>query len=136
MHKGYVSVEVLAEGNLSDEHFDHITVHSGNVSGDQREELGKKITCSSAINYHYDLFKNSQNLTVAKHGNLNELHSQEVLRKVKSQYMEKQRFTDDMWQDIIVTKKSYDSTIKGKVLDGYIQMISRYPLIQVSTYVL
>ena len=60
---------------------------------------------------------------------MNELHSQEVLRKVKSQYMEKQRFTDDMWQDITVTKKSYDSTIKGKVLNGYIQMISRYPLI-------
>ena len=37
----------------------------------------------------------------------------------------------DIWQDIIVTKKSYDSTIKGKVLNGYIQMISRYPLIQV-----
>ena len=42
--------------------------------------------------------------------------------------MEKQRFTDDMWQDIIVTKKSYDSTNKGKVLNGYIQIISRYPL--------
>ena len=80
----YVSVEVLAEGNLSNEHFDHITAHSQNVSGDQREELGKKIACSSAINYYYDLSKNSQNLTVAKHGNLYELHSQEVLRKVKS----------------------------------------------------
>ena len=125
----YVSVEVLAEGNLSNEHFDHITTHSRNVSGDQREELGKKVACSSAINYHYNFFKDSQNLTVAKHGNLNELHSQDVLQKVKSQYMEKQRFTDDMWQDIIVTKKSYDSTIKGKDLNGYIQMISRYPLI-------
>ena len=125
----HVSVDVLTEGILSDEHFDHTTSHSRNVSNDNREELGKMLTCSSAINYHYDLFKDSKGLEVAKHGNLNQLQSQEVLRKVKSQSMEKKRFSDDIWQDIVITKKTYDSTIKGKKLDGYIQMLSRYPLV-------
>ena len=78
-----VSVEVSAEGFLSSEHFDYITAHSRNVSGNQREELGKKLSCSLAINYHYDLFNNSHSLDVAKHGNINELHSKEILRKVK-----------------------------------------------------
>ena len=77
-----MSVEVYAKGFLSSEHFDNITAHSRNVSGHQREELGKKLSCSSAINYHYDLFKNSHSLDVAKYGNMNELHSQEILRKV------------------------------------------------------
>ena len=77
-------MDVLTEGTLSDEHFDHTTSHSRNVSNDNREELGKMLTCSSAINYHYDLFKDSKSLEVAKHGNLNQLQSQEVLRKVKT----------------------------------------------------
>ena len=34
-----------------------------------------------------------------------------------------------MWQDIFITKKTYESTIKGNVLNVYIQMISRYPLV-------
>ena len=110
----HVSVGVLTEGTLSDEHFDHTTSHSRNVSNDNREELGKMLTCSSAINYHYDLFKDSKSLEVAKHGNLNQLQSQEVLRKVKSQYMEKKRFSDDIWQDIVITKKLTTVLLRGK----------------------
>ena len=53
-------MDVLTEGTLSDEHFDHTTSHSRNVSNDNREELGKTLICSSAINYHYDLFKDSK----------------------------------------------------------------------------
>ena len=44
----HVSVDVLTEGILSDKHFDHTTSHSRNVSNDNREELGKMLTCSSA----------------------------------------------------------------------------------------
>ena len=124
-----LTVNFIAEGFLSKEHFDHTTAYSRKVSGQQREILGEKISTSSAINYHYDLFKKSDTLEAAKHGNINQLHSQQILRKVKSQYLAKRRFNDDMWEDIVITKKTYDSTIKGKAIDGYIQMISRYPIV-------
>ena len=34
-----------------------------------------------------------------------------------------------MWQDIVITQKSYESSIKGSHFNGYIQTISRYPIV-------
>ena len=34
-----------------------------------------------------------------------------------------------VWQDIIITKKTYESNIKGNVIDGYIQSFSRCPIL-------
>ena len=104
-HFDLVTVEFLVSDSISRELFDHATAYSRNVSGEDRKILGQDISSSSAINYHYDLFKNSQKMLFAKHGNLSGLQSQQVLRKVKSQYLATNRFSDDMWQDMIVTKK-------------------------------
>ena len=124
-----LTVNINAHGFLSDEHFDHKTAYSRKISGEQRENLGREILSSSAINYHYDLFKKSNNLESAQHGNMSQLHSQSILRKIKSQHLAKKRFDNDMWQDIVITKKTYDSAIKEKVIDGCMQLISRYPII-------
>ena len=80
-------------------------------------------------NFHYKQFTCSGSLEVAKHGNLTFLKSQEVLRKVKSEYESKCRLSDDMWQDILITKKTYESNIKGTLLNGYIQTVSRCPIV-------
>ena len=34
-----------------------------------------------------------------------------------------------MWQDILITQKTYESNIKGTLLNGYIQTVSRCPIV-------
>ena len=34
-----------------------------------------------------------------------------------------------MWQDIVITQRTYETTIKGTYFNGYIQTISRYPIV-------
>ena len=125
----YLTVNFVAEGVLSNEHFDNTTAYRRKISGQQRELLGENMSSISAINYHYDLFKNSDALETAKHGNMNHLYSSHMLRKIKSEHFSKCRFADDLWEDIIITKKTYDSAIKGKIINGYLQKISRYPIV-------
>ena len=84
---------------------------------------------NSTSNFHYKQFVQPSSLEVAKHGNLNHLKYQVVLRKVKSEHESKSRLSDDMWQDIVITQKSYESSIKGSHFNGYIQTISRYPIV-------
>ena len=122
-------INYIATGSISKEHSSNSISHSRHLSGERREATAKQLEFSSPSNLHYSLFAHSQNLSVAKKGNFNYLHSTDVIRKVKSQHFEKSRFNNDMWQDIISTQMSYMSTIIGNTLNGYIQFISHSPFI-------
>ena len=43
--------------------------------------------------------------------------------------MNQKRLSDDMWQDIIITQQTYESTIKGAIVNGYLLTVSRYPIV-------
>ena len=60
---------------------------------------------------------------------MNSLKSADVIRKIKSEDASKCRFSDEMFQDVLITQKTYDSNIKGTVFNGYIQTISRNPFV-------
>ena len=79
--------------------------------------------------YQYGQFYCTSNLTVASHGNVNSLKSADAIRKIKSEHASKCRFSDEMFQDVVITQKTYDSNIKGTVFNGYIQSISRNPFV-------
>ena len=124
-----VEVNFLVNGSISSEHFDNTTSYSGHVTGAKRKELSVNISSSSPINYHYDQFKSSDYLSSAKHGNFNKIHSQSVLRKIKSQELSRERLNSDSWLDIVSTKKTYDISIQGNIINGYIQSLSRKPIV-------
>ena len=124
---GFVKVNVL--GSISCQHFDNLTSNSRKLSGQERKLVAGELVHNSASSIHYKQFEQSSSLDAAKHGNLNFLKSQEVFRKVKSEHDSNSRLSDDMWQDIIITQRTYDSNIKGAILNGYIQTISRYPIV-------
>ena len=80
---------------------------------------------SSPINCYYEQFNKSKHLFAAKHGNFNNLHSQALLRKIKAEHLSKERYDSDMWLDVVGTMKTYDATINGIVINGYIQTLVR-----------
>ena len=61
--------------------------------------------------------------------NFNHLQTQAVVRKIKAEGLAKDRFSSDMWLDIVNTKQTYDVSIKGNKINGYIQSISRQPVV-------
>ena len=124
-----VEVNFIVNGSIYSQHFDNRTSHSRHITGAKRKELSMNISSSSPINYHYDQFKSSDILSSAKHGNFNNIYSQSVLRKIKSQELSRQRLNNDLWLDIVSTKKTYDISIKGNILNGYIQSLSREPIV-------
>ena len=124
-----VCVKVNVVGSISNKHFDNKTSNSRKLSALSRQVVGDDLMLNSTSNFHYKQFVQPSSLEVAKHGNLNHLKSQVVLRKVKSEHESKSRLSDDMWQDIVITQKSYESSIKGSHFNGYIQTISRYPIV-------
>ena len=66
--------------------FNNKISHSRKLFGLDREKVAEKLSQNSTSNIYYDLFACSKSLEVAKHGNLNFLKSQELLRKVKSEH--------------------------------------------------
>ena len=109
------------------DHFSNRCSYSRHLVGDNRD-VAKELENSSPSNYYYSLFTDSGRISVAEHGNYNYLHSTDLLRKVKSQHLAKSRYDNDPWQDIIITKMSYASTIVGNHLNGYVQMLCHTPL--------
>ena len=69
----------------------------------------------------------SNSLEVAKHGKLTFLKSQEALRKFKSEHESKSRLSDDTRYHNNSTY--YESNIRGAILIGYLQTISRHPIV-------
>ena len=57
--------------------------------------MGEKLVNNSSNNYHYKEFTASTSLEAAKHGNLNLLKYQDVLRKMKSEHESRCRMSDD-----------------------------------------
>ena len=122
-------VTVIANGTLSRQHFDNETSHSRKLSGQARKLVAEELNYTLPSKYHYEQFDNTFNLTVASHGNMNSLKSADVIRKIQSEDASKCRFSDEMFQDVLITQKTYDSNIKGTVFNGYIQTISRNPFL-------
>ena len=122
-------VFVKVNGTLSDEHSDEKTSHCRKLSGHSRELVGQELFYTSPINYHYRQFENPTCLNVALRGNMNALKSPDVFRKIKSEYDSKSRFSEDMFQDIIITQSTYDLSIIGANFNGYIQSVSRNPFV-------
>ena len=121
-------IKYVVTGSISMEHFSNRCSYSRHLVGDNREVVAKQLENSSPSNYHYSLFIDSEKISVAKHGNFNYLHSTDLLRKVKYQHLAMSRLDNDPWQDIIITKMSYASTIVGNHLNGYVQMLCHTPL--------
>ena len=124
-----MEVNFLVNCSIPSQHFDNRTSHGRHITGSKRKELSLYISSSSPINFHYDQFKSFDILSSAKHGNFNNIHSQSVLRKIKSQELSRQRLNSDLWLDIVSTKKTYDISIKGNIINGYIQSLSREPIV-------
>ena len=124
-----VKVNLLAKGSISSQHYDQKTSFSRHLSGELREQARQKISSSSPVNYHYEQFTNLQSVSVAKCVNFNHLQTQAVVRKIKAEGLAKDRFSSDMWLDIVSTKHTYDVSIKGNKINGYIQSISRQPVV-------
>ena len=122
-------IKYVVTGSISIEHFSDRCSYSRHLVGENRDVVAKQLEKSSPSNYHYSLFPDSEKVSVAKHGNFNYLHSTDLLRKVKSQHLAKSRSDNDPWQDIIITKMSYASTIVGNHLNGYVQMLCHTPLL-------
>lgn len=74
----------------------------------------------STSNFHFKQFVQPSSLEVGKHGNLKHL---KLFSEKSNQNM---RLSDEMWQDIVITQKSYESSIRGSHFNSYIQTISRY----------
>ena len=85
----YFPVEVNVVGTISNQHFDNNSSFSRKLSGLERKVVADNLAQNSTSNFHYKQFTCSASLEVAKHGNLTFLKSQEVLRKVKSEYESK-----------------------------------------------
>ena len=124
-----VRVKFLTNGSLSSQHHDNKTSFSRHLSGEIREAVKQKISVSSPINYHYEQFCDSKNISVARCGNFNNLHSPPVLRKIKAESSSSDRLSSDMWLDVVCTKKTYDLSIIGNFMNGYIQSMSRQPVV-------
>ena len=102
---------VNVKGALSRQHFDYETSHSRKLSGQARKLVAKELQHNLPIKYHYEQFDDTSKLIVASHGNISSLKSSEVIRKIKSEHASKFRFSDEMLNDVLITQKTYDSTI-------------------------
>ena len=105
METGNVKLHFLAKGSISIHRYDNTTSLSRHLSGELRKKTINAVSKVSPINYHYQQFNNPENILVEKHGNFNKLHSQDVLRKVKSDTLSRDRLSCDMWVDIVSTKR-------------------------------
>ena len=124
-----VIINFLTYGSISNQHNDNETAFSRRVSGEIRQEVSSTLSKYSPINCYYEQFNESKNLSAAKHGNFTHLHSQALLRKIKAEQLSKERYDCDMWLDVVGTKRTYDATINGNVIHGYIQTLVREPVI-------
>ena len=124
-----VTVNFQAKGSIFNLHYDKETSFNRHLSGEVREQVKIRMSTSSPANLHYEQFSNSHSVSVANCGNFNDLHSQAVLRKIKAENLSKDRLSSDLWLDIVSTKKTYDVSIKGNTLNGYIQTTLRQPVV-------
>ena len=108
----------------SNQNFDYKSSYSRKLSGLERKAVANNLAQDSTSNFHSMQFACSASLEVAKHGNLNFLNSQEVFRKVKSEYESKCILSNDMWQDILITQKLMKATLNVFFLRLYPNFIS------------
>ena len=125
-----IIVEYVAYRTLSEQHFDHTTVHSRNLSHSHRLEVARGVADTSVNAYFYDQFDSVENTNLAlNYGNLNKVRSSAVLRKAKFDLSSLQRYSNDNWTELISLQQYYRNSVISLHVSGYIQSLSHNPFI-------